>query len=1554
MQAERDHLVRFVFPRLRERLLPRRIHLLEVDLRWGVSSEQDTTEICREIITECRPRFMCMLGGRYGTVPEGRDRSITADEVHFAALDERREAAYAIFYFRHGATTTEMDCSNQGAFREPRHSDSSRRLAHLKREIRKAGRRRFVYRPRWSADEKRLLDLSAFGDQVELDVMATIDDELGHDLPPQVDEFEQEAAAMEAFAEKQDQNFVLGSRSALLDELCRHAMATGNNGYLCLVGDAGMGKSALLAQLSRKMVSRDQQSTILISHFVGASRWSTDVRRTVQRICQELRAKCPEIETEVPAEPEQLVQAFRAILAAACECRRVVIVLDALNQFDLSSSGLHWLPRTLPRSCRVILSALPGPTWEHVAQRLKSRVLPLESLSAGDGETIISQFLHRYRKRLAPGQRFALLGKAGAGTPLYLLTALEELRTLGTYEEISNRIAELPPTIVELFAWILRRLEDDDGFRDRVGRRLGHELVPRFAALLGASRHGLSQRELQGMLVPVEQGLGAQDESDRRGNVAALVHLLRPYLLWRGELLDFHHSQFREAVVGTYLAQEDHRLAADGVLVGYFERQWAKPDLHALSELPFHCTRASQFSKLSSILSDLKFIEAKCAAELNYELQDDYGLALSTLPEGQVKEDLVEFSKAFSQEMPCLMGHAELCAALPFADLVFQQMRNRIWNNTGGRIDLADQDAVFARAVLMHRRPASASKFLRRIDGDPGTTVLRFRGAIRFSPAGDQLFVAVLRPKILCIDPASGRELFALHCVGRVASIDFSADGSRLIVGGDSGKGTKKGFIQVFDLAARESIVSAGFDFPVILLVVTANDEIVTSRSGDIQVLSLGSLQLKHVLKTYERLVSAIAINRQRTLLATGEMHDEDRPARISVWDTRTMRRLAEFKGPKWAVNSLAFSDLGGVLASGSCHVNNGVIAWAWQLPGTRVDEMLLSAQHRQEALDLLKSPSGIPLRLKGRIVSTLTTTDSVNGIAFFPESSWVVAVEGSQEQASDVINVFDVSESKPGDIVKVSGNPSAPIAVDVDCQTRWVAILHAKGEIVIWPAEGLRTMDRQAPPKRLTHHSTDLAFRYVLSVEDDPHELLHITDIETGKDLCSRYLISSNKAAMVPTGKHFVRCYWKTPPFNPFDAASPDGVRWWENFLSETPVCITVHRTDCVPKIACNSERSPAGISTIADLDLCGRAFQSWAFPPRTQALGISFSLDGKWGASVVGSPQMPAHIFCFAPDSGETRQRAIPPGIVSGTLVFDSIGLLYLLGWTGTETEVACFDITTEGASTEPMIYRGFGRGKSFTTGPLPMSNDRFVGVRGDCEIVYFESCSAEDRLASAPLARSVTQVAAHEHTFGVFAMAVSRDGYSLFVSDGYPAVSVFQIPSFRLLLWRPMDQVSTDLFLGQLDTRVLAVGKLANLNGVHFSLMDLPSAFAGGGPAEVTNPPPSTSGACSADASGGKGNSAVFAMPAVGDGGDFFDCLVDDRLARYADYEEALARWHALPLWKRLLAKEPELPPGFVPSPRCSATAPREVVPSVGRNGPCPCNSGKRYKECHGKLI
>jgi hypothetical protein len=77
MHAERDHLVRFVLPRLKEDFLKRRMHLVDVDLRWGVTADQDAFELCMDEIDRCRPRFICILGGRYGWVPP--PKSIEAD-----------------------------------------------------------------------------------------------------------------------------------------------------------------------------------------------------------------------------------------------------------------------------------------------------------------------------------------------------------------------------------------------------------------------------------------------------------------------------------------------------------------------------------------------------------------------------------------------------------------------------------------------------------------------------------------------------------------------------------------------------------------------------------------------------------------------------------------------------------------------------------------------------------------------------------------------------------------------------------------------------------------------------------------------------------------------------------------------------------------------------------------------------------------------------------------------------------------------------------------------------------------------------------------------------------------------------------------------------------------------------------------------------------------------------------------------------------------------------------------------------------------------------------
>lgn len=90
MHAERDYLVKKVFPRLADWCEERKIRLVDIDLRWGVS-EADTmnkkvVDTCLKNIDESRPFFICLLGQRRGWVPKKDD--ISADTYKdFSGID---------------------------------------------------------------------------------------------------------------------------------------------------------------------------------------------------------------------------------------------------------------------------------------------------------------------------------------------------------------------------------------------------------------------------------------------------------------------------------------------------------------------------------------------------------------------------------------------------------------------------------------------------------------------------------------------------------------------------------------------------------------------------------------------------------------------------------------------------------------------------------------------------------------------------------------------------------------------------------------------------------------------------------------------------------------------------------------------------------------------------------------------------------------------------------------------------------------------------------------------------------------------------------------------------------------------------------------------------------------------------------------------------------------------------------------------------------------------------------------------------------------------------
>ncbi|WP_405276598.1 DUF4062 domain-containing protein [Methanobrevibacter sp.] len=134
MHAERDYLVKEVFPELTEWCEKRHIRLTDIDLRWGVteedSSNSKTIETCLRHVDKSKPFFLCFLGQRRGWVPNFnkdiseetkkkyemghlKDRSATEMEIEHALLrpleilidedeKEKGECRHSIFFFRNG------------------------------------------------------------------------------------------------------------------------------------------------------------------------------------------------------------------------------------------------------------------------------------------------------------------------------------------------------------------------------------------------------------------------------------------------------------------------------------------------------------------------------------------------------------------------------------------------------------------------------------------------------------------------------------------------------------------------------------------------------------------------------------------------------------------------------------------------------------------------------------------------------------------------------------------------------------------------------------------------------------------------------------------------------------------------------------------------------------------------------------------------------------------------------------------------------------------------------------------------------------------------------------------------------------------------------------------------------------------------------------------------------------------------------------------------------------------------------------------------------------
>eukprot|EP01105_Mastigella_eilhardi_P028097 TRINITY_DN902_c1_g1_i4.p1 TRINITY_DN902_c1_g1~~TRINITY_DN902_c1_g1_i4.p1 ORF type:complete len:1050 (-),score=224.67 TRINITY_DN902_c1_g1_i4:515-3502(-) len=490
MKAERELLSKSVFPQLRAELATRGIALSEVDLRWGVTTDQsqngDTIRICLSEIDNC-DLFVCLLGDRYGwhqdpTLPSDsllsrtfekalpdfpwvaqfRARSVTELEVRHAVLNEgARLKDRAMFLFK---KPCQEDASNE----------EQRLLQALKREITASGPNVYVY-----SDAEEAARTAQDNLRKLLNSAALLQSPRGSSGAQKPVGFS--TAVTQLMADVKHNAFRPDpSRAALL-----------------VVGEAGSGKTALLTQFYES-VARDLPDVLPVACFCGTDGAATaaDVMHSiVKQLAQMLELTAP---SDMPKDLSSLSFEMLKYLAKAAAQGPVVLIIDGLDFLE-NTHGEHelrWIPVRLPDTVTMVASAraVTGPA-ESAGHYSQWRMLPVPRLLEEDYAEMARLYLARYGKSLSPVQSVRLcdgLVRTQA-TPLFASLLLEELRMFGTFEQLDQCMSHYlsAASVGDLLQLTIQRMESDLDQGD---------LVTRMLRLLLCSQQGLSESELQLLL----------------------------------------------------------------------------------------------------------------------------------------------------------------------------------------------------------------------------------------------------------------------------------------------------------------------------------------------------------------------------------------------------------------------------------------------------------------------------------------------------------------------------------------------------------------------------------------------------------------------------------------------------------------------------------------------------------------------------------------------------------------------------------------------------------------------------------------------------------------------------------------------------------------------------------------------------------------------------------------------------------------------------------------------------------------------------------------------
>ncbi|XP_071955372.1 telomerase protein component 1-like [Antedon mediterranea] len=620
--AEREVLVKKVFPELREWCTQHHLQLIECDLRWGVprdSTTKTTICTCLDEIERCHEEaegdgfFLNMLSERYGWVPNkeavSADLTKQYDWVHGTSVTHMEivRGAYtsnnpnSLFLIRDSSFLEDLPTDQRPGFVDD--SDYCKiQMKELKKQLRETFKEQvFDYSCKVDSVENGKVKMVGLEDDFAKTVLDFFKSAIARKYPekevknqtPEEIETQQHQIFME-----QRGTMVFG-RSKEIQKMLTFAKSSKDSeegsSPMLVVADPGQGKSALMAKCVRES---KQEGLNVFYHFVGCTAQSTDASNLVYRLCETL------IKTE-NAEWTELKKKFnyeRALILLANLLKefgktdeQLLIIIDAVNQLVKGNDNLKWIPPKVIGSIQVIISTTrEGGTLQEINDMLPSgERLNLADLDESAKMDIVQNYFGRYNKKLDPEQLALLVQSEGSKNVLWLSLVCEELRIFGVFEEVTQRIKQLHPSLDGLISEIIQRMinEDETSF------------VEQILCLLECSQAGLKETELHFMLGDCEKNelVAMLPWSQAR-------RTLRPFLRNSsgsgGEpMLDFFHASIKKAVKTTLLSSPEKQEVQHLRLAEFFQYH-CQNDSRVVQELPYQLKTAGKTKRLADFVME--------------------------------------------------------------------------------------------------------------------------------------------------------------------------------------------------------------------------------------------------------------------------------------------------------------------------------------------------------------------------------------------------------------------------------------------------------------------------------------------------------------------------------------------------------------------------------------------------------------------------------------------------------------------------------------------------------------------------------------------------------------------------------------------------------------------------------------------------------------------------------------------------------------------------------------------------------------------------------------